>query len=153
MRTGSSEIMFRGHRSQSRPGLKQRQARRSRNYRFDVEGLEARTLLATIPAPVVTGTPLVNLSQPMGNGPNAQEDSPIVAVDPLDPQKVVSVWVNNDTPDIAAPTPQVFLEGGVFGKWWSVLGLVYRSESRPGRSEHDEPNCSLFTGHESEREL
>ena len=69
MRTGSSEIMFRGHRNQSRPDLKQRQARRSRNYRFDVEGLESRTLLATIPAPVVTGSPLVNLSPAHGEWP------------------------------------------------------------------------------------
>ena len=49
MRTGSSEIVFRGHRNHSRPDSKQRKVRRSRNYRFDVEGLESRTLLATIP--------------------------------------------------------------------------------------------------------
>ena len=35
----------------------------------------------------------------------------LVAVDPLDPQKIVSVWVNNDTADIPAPGPQVFVEG------------------------------------------
>ena len=50
-----------------------------------------------------------------------------MAVDPLDPQKIVSVWVNNDTPDIAAPTPQVFLEGGysVNGgqSWASFTGV------------------------------
>src|SRR6202035_2577266 len=97
MRTGSSEIMFPGHRN-SRPDSKQRKIRKSRNYRFDVEGLESRTLLATIPGAVATSSPLVNLSTPMGNGPNAQEDSPIVAVDPLNPLKIVSVWVNNDTP-------------------------------------------------------
>ena len=111
MRTGSSEIVFRGHRNQRRPDSKQRKARRSREYRFDVEGLESRTLLATLPAPVATSTPLVNLSTSMGNGAGAQEGSPVVAVDPLNPQKVVAVWVNNDTADIAAPTPQVFLEG------------------------------------------
>ena len=43
--------------------------------------------------------------------PGAQEDSPLVEVDPLNPQKIVSVWVNNDTADIPAPGPQVFVEG------------------------------------------
>ena len=52
MRMGSSEIVFRGHRNQRRLDSKQRNARRSREYRFDLEGLESRTLLATIPGPV-----------------------------------------------------------------------------------------------------
>ena len=60
---------------------------------------------------VPTSSPLVNLSQPMNNGPGAQEDSSTVAVDPLDPRKIVTVWVNNDTADIPAPGPQVFVEG------------------------------------------
>ena len=111
MRTGSSDILSRGHRDRSRPDSRQTKARRPRNYRFDLEGLELRTLLATIPAPVPTNSPLVNLSQPMLNGPGAQEDSSIVAVDPLDPRKIVTVWVNNDTADIPAPGPQVFVEG------------------------------------------
>ena len=127
MRTGSSEIVFRGHRNHRRLDSRQRDARRSRQYRFDVEGLESRTLLATIPAPVATSSPLVNLSTTMGNGPNAQEDSPVVAVDPLDPLKVVSVWVNNDTPDIPAPEPQVFLEGEYSvngGQTWTAFNSV-----------------------------
>lgn len=132
MRTGSSEIMFRGHRNQRRLDSKQRSSRRLREYRFDVEGLESRTLLATIPGstipgPVDTSTPLVNLSTTMGNGPGIQEDSPVVAVDPLDPEKVISVWVNNDTADIAAPTPQVFLEGEYSvnsGQTWTAFNSV-----------------------------
>ena len=44
MRTGSSEIVFRGHRDQSRPDSRQTKARKSRHYRFDLEGLELRTL-------------------------------------------------------------------------------------------------------------
>ena len=111
MRTGSSDVLFRGHRDRSRSGSKQPKARKSRHYRFDLEGLEARTLLATIPVAAPTNSPLVNLSLPMNNGPGAQENSPIVAVDPLNPQKIVSVWVNDDTADIPAPGPQVFVEG------------------------------------------
>ena len=34
-----------------------------------------------------------------------------MAVDPLNPLKVISAWVNNDTADIPAPGPQVFVEG------------------------------------------
>jgi len=86
-------------------------SRTARNYRISLENLELRTLLATIPAPAPTTSPLINLSQPVGNGGAAQEDSPIVAVDPLDPLKIVSAWVNNDTADIPSPGPQVFVEG------------------------------------------
>jgi subtilisin-like proprotein convertase family protein len=111
MRTGSSDILFRGHRDRRRWDSRLTKARKSRQYQFDLEGLELRTLLATTPAPAPTTSPLVNLSQPMGNGPGAQEDSPLVEVDPLDPQKIVSVWVNNDAADIPAPGPQVFVEG------------------------------------------
>ena len=68
MRTGSSDVVLRGHRDRNRLGLKQTKSRKSRNYRFDLEGLESRTLLATIPAPAQTSAPLVNLSAPMGNG-------------------------------------------------------------------------------------
>lgn len=111
MQTGSSDIMFRGHRSRVGLKLSKRNVRKSRHHRFDLEGLESRTLLATTPAPATTGAPLQNLSAIVGNGGKAQEDSPIVAVDPLDPNKVVTVWVNNDTADIGAPGPQVFVEG------------------------------------------
>ena len=111
MRTGSSDIQLRGHRDRSRWNSRLLEARKSRQYRFDLEGLEVRTLLATIPPAIPTSSPLVNLSQPMGNGPGAQEDSPLVVVDPLNPQKIVSVWVNNDTADIPFPGPQVFVEG------------------------------------------
>ena len=60
----------------------------------------------------------------MVNGPNAQEDSPIVAVDPLDPQKIVSVWVNNDTAGHTCAWTSGLCRGRVFGQWRSNLGLV-----------------------------
>ena len=63
----------------------------------------------------------------MGNGPGAQEGSPVVAVDPLNPQKIVAVWVNNDTADIRAPAPQVFLEGEYSvngGQSWTAFNSV-----------------------------
>ena len=111
MRMGSSDITFRGHRDLNRAESRQKKSRKARNCRFSLENLELRTLLATIPAPAPTTSPLLNLSQSMGNGSAAQEDSPIVAVDPLNPLKVIATWVNNDTPDIPLPGPQVFVEG------------------------------------------
>ena len=89
----------------------------------------------------------------MGNGPGAQEDSPIVAVDPLDPQKVISVWVNNDTADIAAPTPQVFLEGEYSVNGGQILDRVQQSKFCLARPKYHQSNRSLFAGYQSQREL
>ena len=54
---------------------------------------------------------------------NANENSPLVAVDPIDPSKIVTVWVNNDTPDISwTPFTQVYIEGDYSidgGKNWT----------------------------------
>ena len=111
MRTGASDILFRERRDQNRPESRLAKARKSRHYRIDLEGLEARTLLATIPAVTPTTSTPINLSASQGNGGAAQEDSPLVEVDPLDPLKIVSIWVNNDTADIPVPGPQVFVEG------------------------------------------
>ena len=68
-----------------------------------MEGLESRTLLATIPAaaaPIVDGAPVgpTNLSTLANNigGVNASESSSVVAVDPVDPSKLVAVWIDND---------------------------------------------------------
>ena len=48
----------------------------------------------------------------------------MVEVDPLDPLKVISVWVNNDTADIPTPGPQVFVEGDYSvdgGQTWTAF--------------------------------
>jgi subtilisin-like proprotein convertase family protein len=111
MRTGSSsDTYFRGHRSQSHVGGRLRKARKSRDFRFDLEGLELRTLLSTLPAATLTTSSPMNLSQDVLTGPNAKEDSPLIEIDPLNPQKMVAVWVNNDTPDIPTPGPQVLVD-------------------------------------------
>ena len=127
MRTGSSDILFRGHRSQRHLGGRIRKARKSRDFRFDLEGLELRTLLSTLPAATLTTSSPMELSGDMGNGPNANEDSPVVAIDPLNPLKMVEVWVNNDTPDILYPPfTQVFIEGEYTlngGQTWADFGF------------------------------
>jgi subtilisin-like proprotein convertase family protein len=93
---------------------------------IELEGMESRTLLSTSPAPsIVNGSSPINLSTIQGNGPNANQNSPVVAVDPVDPSKIVAVWVNNDTPDISfTPFTQVFIEGDYSidgGKNWNTF--------------------------------
>ena len=104
MRTGMSDILSQGHSGRLRLDARLKRARKSRNYRIDLEGLESRTLLATIPAVAATAAPQ-NVSSLMGNlgGVNASESSSVVAVDPLDPTKLVAAWVDNDsTAELAA---------------------------------------------------
>ncbi len=75
MRTGSSDILSRGHRGRIRLDARLKKARKSRTYRIDLEGLESRTLLATIPAAaVVAGASPINLSALQDNWPNAQRE-------------------------------------------------------------------------------
>ena len=156
MRTGSSDIMFRGHRNQSRPDSKQRKLPQvcgiTGSMSKDLS--RARSALGRrYRARWRRALRLVNLSTPMGNGPGAQEDSPIVAVDPLDPQKIVSVWVNNDTADIPAPDASGLSRGGVFGQWRSDLDFLQQRKFCLAGSKYHQSDCSVFADHQSEREL
>ena len=63
----------------------------------------------TLPAATLTTSSPMNLSQDILTGANAKEDSPLVEIDPLNPLKMVAVWVNNDTLDIPLPGPQVLV--------------------------------------------
>ncbi len=112
MGTGASDNSLRGPRDRARGKSRLRGTRRSRPQRIELERLEVRALLATIPAPAVplnpnTGQPLpaANLSNIMGNvgGVNASMNSSAVVVDPHDPSKLVAVWEDND-PTMAAIT-------------------------------------------------
>ena len=98
MRTGTSDILSQGQSRRLRLDARLRRARKSRNYRMDLEGLECRTLLATIPAAAPTSAAPTNLSTLMGNagGMNAGQSSSVVEVDPLDPSKLVAVWIDYD---------------------------------------------------------
>lgn len=98
MRTGTSDIFSQGHSGRLRLNARLRRARKSQNYRMDLEGLESRTLLATIPAATPTTAAPTQISSMMGNagGVNASQSSSLVAVDPLDPSKLVAVWIDND---------------------------------------------------------
>ena len=98
MRTGTSENLSQGHSGRLRLNARLRRARKPQNCLIGLEGLESRTLLATIPAATPTTATPTNISSLMGNagGVNASQNSSVVAVDPLDPSKLVAVWIDND---------------------------------------------------------
>ena len=104
MGTGASDNSLRGPRDRNRPKSRLRRTRKARAQRVELEGLETRTLLATIPAATyasaigaVAGSPGAagqlanNISSAFGNvgGTNASQSNAVVAVDPLDPTKLV----------------------------------------------------------------
>ena len=93
MRTGASDFSSRRFRGQIRPDARLKRSRQTRLRRsfMEAEFLEARTLLATIPAATATGT-AINLSG-LGNvSTDGNANSPAVVIDPYDPQKVFAVW-------------------------------------------------------------
>ncbi len=98
MRTGSSDMRSVGRRGRScvRTGSEER---KTRDRGIGLEGLEWRTLLATIPAPaptVVNGTR--RTCRPDGlfdRSTSGNANSPTVVVDPYDSQKIVAVWSVN----------------------------------------------------------
>src|SRR5271167_1368775 len=61
---GVSDSLDRGNRGRFRPDARRKKVRSSRFRRIDLEGLESRTLLATIPAAAATALP-ANLSSLM----------------------------------------------------------------------------------------
>jgi len=72
--------------------------------RMVMEGLEARTLLATIPGALVTGQ--LDVSNAGGN-----QSSPSIVVDPTNPQNLVAVWTRLDANLAPGPTTVV---GGAY---------------------------------------
>ena len=88
---GVSDSLPRGNRGRLRPDARRRKVRRSRLARIGLEGLEPRTLLATIPAAAATAPPqnLSNLTPTLG-GLVREENSTTVEIDPVNPSKMVS---------------------------------------------------------------
>ena len=129
MRPEPSELDSRGARDRVRTGSRPASVRRAHLRRLALEGLEPRTLLATIPAPVVTGTSQLG-AQIYGlnvqNVPSMPNDSsPTVAVDPLDPTKLVATWENRFIVPGANP-PTVYTVNAAYsndgGVNWNFLG-------------------------------
>ena len=133
MRTGLSDIQFHGHRGRIRPDARSRKPG-SRGYCFvDLEGLESRTLLATIPGPVpatVDGTVETPMNLTSYTQATASQggwyNSPTVAINPYDSQEVVAVWgldIHQLVPTpltTAVVTGQYSLNGGA--TWQNLPG-------------------------------
>src|SRR5271156_803886 len=116
MRTGSSDVQFQGHRGRIRPDARSKKARKARYYFVDLEGLESRTLLATIPAATPLGaasylSPVTPVTTTEGGNAN----SPTVAIDPYNSQKIVAVW----SVDLSNLSPEPFTNAVVQGAYSS----------------------------------
>ena len=111
MRTGSSDILSRGHRGRNRLDARLKKGRKSRFCWFDLEGLESRTLLATTyrpRRPPVRAIDLSgNLSSISASTNDGNANSPAVAIDPYDSQKLFAVW----GVDVVAVSPTVPYDG------------------------------------------
>ncbi len=108
---------LRGHRGRIQPKSRLKEARKAQARWGELESLEQRTLLATIPGATVSPTASgpQNISNLFGNagGMNASESSALVAVDPANPTKLVAVWIDNDPSELPLTNNyiQVVLEG------------------------------------------
>ncbi len=125
MRTGSSRILSRGRGGRNRPDARLRDGRKARFRWLELEGLECRRLLATIPAVAATAgaVNLTNLSS-VTTGGNA--NSPAVVIDPYNPEKVFAVW-SVDLQSITPTPPHTtsVVEGAYSddgGASWNSLG-------------------------------
>jgi hypothetical protein len=121
--------------TESRPGPATRSGRQAaRNAtlrRLSLDVLETRTLMAVLPAPIFNTTPVNNTNSFNGTyqtdvassvtrGGEGNYSSPSIAVDPSNPQKLVSAWTRTD-PKLA-PGRTVFVEFAVStdgGKTWT----------------------------------
>jgi subtilisin-like proprotein convertase family protein len=125
MGMGVSDSLPRGNRGRVRPDARSRNVRRSRLRRMGLEGLETRTLLATIPAAAATGLPQ-NLSSlmPTLGGLSASQNSTTVQIDPTNPSKMVALWIDSD-PALDPPYLVDSVLEGVYtinaGQTWTPL--------------------------------
>jgi subtilisin-like proprotein convertase family protein len=117
MRWQRSEAGVEVGRSRNESGARRKLTRKSQLRRAALESLEPRTLLATLPAPVVSNPADIS-------GSRGDESSPSIAVDTNNPQKLVAVWTRNDP--MLAPGPTIIAEGTYSvdgGQNWTPLFL------------------------------
>ena len=131
MRMGTWGKPLQGHTGRIRPKSRLKGDRKARITLIELEGLELRTLLATIPAAAATGS-AVNLT----GFPNATScdnaNNPMVVVDPFDSQKVFAVWGVDLSQEVPVPTPTTAVVQGAYssdgGTSWNNL---FDSVNRP----------------------
>jgi subtilisin-like proprotein convertase family protein len=118
MRRQPSELKTKGTRVQSREGSRRAEAKRSQLRRLMLEGLEERTLMATAPLPIVSGQTALT-----GASNTSNDSSPLVAVDPLNPLKMVMVYTHHDPQITATPYQAMAKFTANGGGTWSTLTL------------------------------
>src|SRR5262245_58002572 len=91
MGTGASGDSLRGPRDRNRHGRPRRGPRRLQIRRVELDALEARTLLSTLPAATGDGS-LQNLTNFVDVTKQGNANSPTVAVDPSNSRDLVAVW-------------------------------------------------------------
>ena len=126
MRTGASDVSSRGFRGQIRPDARLKQTGKTRRRRafMECEFLEPRTLLATIPAAAATAAPIA-LTSLQTTTDNGNANSPTVAIDPYDSNKVFAVWGVDLSTLSPVPHTTAILEGAYSddgGATWASLG-------------------------------
>jgi subtilisin-like proprotein convertase family protein len=126
MRAVSPELDSSKVRVGSRPGSRSERLRKSRLRNVALEWLEARQLLAALPTPLVTTQ--VNVSNSNGT---SNDSAPSIAIDPTNPQHMVSVWTHFDTSQQGnPPNPQTYVEAAFStngGTTWNAMGKVSAS--------------------------
>ena len=96
-------------------------AKRSRLRRLALERLEARTLMATAVMPIISGQASITSNQ---SSTTSNDSSPSIAVDPVNPLKMVMVYTHHD-PNAAQITATPYQAEAEFtvngGKTWSPI--------------------------------
>jgi subtilisin-like proprotein convertase family protein len=100
MSAEASKVNAKGDRARTPVGMRRRPARTGTYRRLDVDVLEARELLAVLPASTFP-TSTVPISAVSGQG---NMSTPSVAIDPNNPQKLAAVWTRNDPNLAPGPT-------------------------------------------------
>lgn len=101
MRRLPTEVKSQGDGGAARLGMRAlAAAKRSRLRRLTMESLEERALMATNPVSVASGQVAITNN---GKNSNTNDSSPFIAIDPLDPLKMVTVYTDrntNNTPNV-----------------------------------------------------
>lgn len=115
-------------------------ARRAKLRRHALEGLEARTLLATVPPPAIIDR--INVSNPSeGTDDDSDESAPSIAVDPTDASRLASAWTRFATdpdPDLIDVQARMSTDGGA--SWTGLAVPARRIDPSTGTNPQPYPN-------------
>lgn len=129
MRPVTSEIDARETRGRVRSSARAQQARKSHLRKLALEGLETRELLAVVPPLTVQGQALIADGGFNNTDSQVNESSPVVAVNPNNPNQVVSAYVQRSAspdPDRITVEARYSTDGGT--TWNTIATPFLRSD-------------------------